>query len=63
MVRVQASFDGGRTWRTLLASRHHGFWLATVHDPASGYLALRSVVTDVHGDRTTQTIFRGYAIR
>ncbi|HEY2641855.1 MAG TPA: hypothetical protein VGI66_18440 [Streptosporangiaceae bacterium] len=61
-VRVLASFDGGRTWRSLLVSRRHGFWLTTVHDPASGYVTLRSVVTDVHGDRTTQTIYRAYAI-
>jgi hypothetical protein len=33
-----------------------------VHDPASGYVALRSVVTDTRGDSTTETIYRAYAI-
>jgi hypothetical protein len=33
-----------------------------VHDPASGYVTLRSVVADSRGDRTTQTIYRAYAI-
>ncbi len=62
-IRVLASFDAGRTWRTLRVTRHHGFWLATVHDPSSGYVALRSMVTDVHGDRTMQTIYRAYSVR
>jgi hypothetical protein len=33
--------------------------LATVPDPASEYASLRSVVTDVHGDGSVQTIYRG----
>jgi hypothetical protein len=37
-------------------SRHGSTWLTVVHDPASGYVALRSVVTDSHGDSTAQSI-------
>jgi hypothetical protein len=33
-----------------------------VHDPATGFVSLRSVVTDVHGDRTEQTVYRAYAV-
>jgi hypothetical protein len=38
------------------------YWLATVPDPASGYVSLRSVVTDVHGDSSVQTIYRAFAV-
>jgi hypothetical protein len=37
-------------------------WLATVHDPSSGYVALRSAVTDTAGNSTVQTIYQAYAI-
>jgi hypothetical protein len=61
-VRVFASFNDGATWHPLTISRTGGSWLAVVHDPASGYVALRSVVTDTKGDATTETIYRAYAI-
>ena len=61
-VRVLASFNGGTSWHQVTISRHGSNWLAVVHDPASGYVALRSVVTDTKGDSTTQTIYRAYAI-
>jgi hypothetical protein len=61
-VRVLASVNGGATWQTLTISRQHGYWLATVHDPPSGYVALRSVVTDAHGDRSVETIYRAYGV-
>jgi hypothetical protein len=61
-VRVLASFNDGKSWHHVAVSRHGRNWLAVVHDPASGYVALRSIVTDSHGDSTTQTIYRAYAI-
>lgn len=61
-VRVQMSINGGKTWQTVRLVRHGSYWLATVHDPASGYVSLRSTVTDSHGDSTVQTIDRAYAI-
>jgi len=61
-VRVQMSVDGGASWRTLTLTRQGRYWLATVPDPASGYVSLRSVVTDVHGDSSVQTIYRAFAV-
>jgi hypothetical protein len=61
-VRVLASFNDGKTWHQVAVSQHDGHWKAVVPDPASGYVALRSIVTDSHGDSTTQTIYRAYAI-
>jgi hypothetical protein len=61
-VKVQMSVNGGTTWRTLTLTRRSGYWLATVPDPASGYVSLRSVVTDVRGDSSVQVIYRAFAI-
>ena len=61
-IRVLASFNGGRTWKTLKISRQGSGWLTSVPDPLTGYVALRSIVTDVHGDRTVQTIYRAYSV-
>ena len=61
-IRVLASFNGGKTWQTLKISRHGSGWLTSVPDPLTGYVALRSIVTDVHGDRTVQTIYRAYSV-
>jgi hypothetical protein len=61
-VRVLASFNDGKSWHQVAVSQHGGNWQAVVHDPASGYVALRSIVTDSHGDSTTQTIYRAYAV-
>jgi hypothetical protein len=61
-VRVQMSVNGGASWRTLTLTRRGRYWLATVPDPAGGYVSLRSVVTDVHGDNSVQTIYRAFAV-
>jgi hypothetical protein len=61
-IAVQASFDGGKTWHTLDLTRHGSGWLATVHDPSSGFVTLRSTVTDGRGDSTMQTIDKAYGI-
>jgi hypothetical protein len=61
-IKVQASFNGGASWQTLTVTKHPGYWLATVHNPVGGFVALRSIVTDVHGDKTTETIQRAYEI-
>jgi len=62
-MRMEASFDAGKTWRMLKLARHGNYGIATVHDPASGYVSLRSIVIDSHGDKTTETIYEAYRIR
>jgi hypothetical protein len=61
-VSVQASDDNGTSWQQLRVTQHGGYWLVTVPDPASGYVSLRSIVTDVRGDSTVETIYRAYGI-
>ena len=61
-VEFYVSVNGGSTWRRLTLRRIGGYWQATIADPASGYVTIRSIVTDVHGDVTEQTVYRAYAV-
>jgi hypothetical protein len=48
---------------TAATVKHSGStWQASVHNPASGAVALRSEVTDAAGDRSVETVYRAYAI-
>jgi hypothetical protein len=61
-VEFYLSVNGGSTWRRLTLRRIGSYWQATIADPASGYVTIRSIVTDVHGDVTEQTVYRAYAV-
>lgn len=61
-VRVWSSADGGRTWQAATVRHVGSTWQASVHNPASGAVALRSEVTDSAGDRSVETVYRAYAI-
>jgi len=61
-VIVEVSFNDGKTWHAIAVTGHGTAWKATIDDPASGYVSLRSIVTDSAGDRTTETIYQAYAI-
>ncbi|MEU9456432.1 hypothetical protein [Streptomyces sp. NPDC048277] len=61
-VKVWSSADGGKTWKAATVKRSGSAWQASVHNPASGAVALRSEVTDAAGDRSVETVYRAYAI-
>jgi len=61
-LRMQASSDGGKTWQPLRVVRRGSLWMAVVHDPASGFVALRAFAKDAKGDSVAQTIYRAYAV-
>lgn len=61
-VRLSASFNGGKHWQFVSLVRHGGYWLAEVHDPATGFVSLRATVTDVQGDATVETVDRAYGV-
>ncbi|MFF4626665.1 hypothetical protein [Streptomyces griseorubiginosus] len=61
-VKVWSSADGGKTWKAATVRHSGSSWQATVHNPASGAVALRSEVTDAAGDRSVETVYRAYAI-
>ena len=62
-VRAWASTDGGRTWHRLSVRHTASGWSAVVHNPQSGYVSLRSTVTDTHGSASTTQVIRAYAVR
>jgi hypothetical protein len=61
-VRIAVSVNDGRTWRELPVTRKSGYWTVVIPDPASGYVSLRSTVTDVRGDSTVETIYRAFGV-
>ena len=61
-VRLEVSFNDGRSWHSVPLAEHSGEWLAKVRDPASGFISLRSTVTDIKGDSTVETINRAYGV-
>ncbi|PMR57555.1 hypothetical protein C1A38_29315 [Verrucosispora sp. ts21] len=61
-VTAKASFDGGKTWRSVKVKKIDGTWTAQVGNPTSGAVSLRTRVTDTTGGYTDVTIIRAYAI-
>ncbi|WP_405990990.1 hypothetical protein [Streptomyces sp. NBC_00986] len=61
-LKVWASSDGGKTWKAATVTRSGSSWKASVHNPASGAVALRSQVTDSAGGTSVETVYRAYAI-
>ncbi|QKW16800.1 hypothetical protein [Verrucosispora sp. NA02020] len=61
-VTAKASFDGGKTWRSVSVKKIDGVWTAQVGNPTSGAVSLRARVTDTIGGYTDVTIVRAYAI-
>ncbi|HEX6469848.1 MAG TPA: S8 family serine peptidase [Streptosporangiaceae bacterium] len=62
-LTVQASNDDGKTWQTVPVAASGDGWLATVSNPASGFVSLRASAADGAGDSVVQTIIRAYAVR
>jgi hypothetical protein len=60
-VRLQVSVNGGKSWHAVRLMRHGQSWRASVRDPASGYVSLRSTVLD-SGNSTVQTIYRAWQV-
>jgi hypothetical protein len=59
----QVSYDQGRTWQPVTAVRiSAGRWRVTITDPASGFVSLRSAITDSNGDVSTETVYRAFGV-
>lgn len=61
-VRVWASNDNGRTWHAVYVKHSGTAWTASIRNPGSGAVTLRSQVTDAQGNSSTETIYRAYTI-
>lgn len=55
---LQVSYDDGQTWRNVAVRRKGEHWAATLTNPASGYVSLRTAAAGAE-----QTVIRAYAIK
>jgi hypothetical protein len=60
-VQVWSSGDGVH-WTALAVTHNSSGWSVQVHNPASGNVYLRSTITGSHGDTSTETVYKAYAI-
>jgi hypothetical protein len=60
-LQVWSSVDGVH-WTALAVSHTSSGWSVLVKNPAMGTISLRATVTGSHGDTSTETISRAYAI-
>ncbi|GAA1554968.1 hypothetical protein GCM10009678_42440 [Actinomadura kijaniata] len=61
---VEASADGGRTWRKLAVKREGSHWVVRVRNPnAAGFVSLRATAKDDAGATSVQTITNAYGVR
>jgi hypothetical protein len=65
-LKVEASYDDGKSWATARTARHggDGQFTATVTRPSSvhgdAYVTLRVTATDAAGNSVQQTVNRAY---
>lgn len=63
-VAVEASFDGGTSWKTVTATRSGGSYVVKVANPDSaGMVSLRVKATESKGSSITQAILNAYGVR
>jgi len=64
-LAVDASYDGGQTWRRAIVLRLGDFALALVHHPRQpgGTVSLRATAADRNGNTLEQTILDAYHLR
>jgi len=62
-LRVNVSYDDGKTWKPATVVRDGAKWKVTVTHPASGYVSLRAFADDAEGNIVEQTVIRAYQLR
>ncbi len=60
-LRAWVSTDGAH-WTALAVHHSSAGWYVDVHNPAKGFVYLRAQVTGSHGDTSTETVYKAYAI-
>jgi hypothetical protein len=60
-LQVWSSVDGVH-WTALAVSHGSSGWSVVVRNPATGTISLRATVTGSHGDTSTETVYKAYAI-
>jgi len=61
-VVAYVSVDHGKTWKKATLSKSGGKWVTSVKNPGSGYVSLRTKVTDTKGNSSETIVYRAYRI-
>lgn len=61
-AQVWWSTDDGATWQIAAQTATAGGWRVAVPNPDTGFVSLRTQLTDAHGDTVTETIIRAYQV-
>ncbi len=59
---TEVSFDG-KTWQPVPVRRTARGWMATIDQPGSGFVSLRTTAKDAAGNQVRQTILNAYELR
>ena len=63
-LKLEASFDDGKSWQQVTVEPDAGRWVAELDHPAGGcYVSLRATAADQAGNTVEQTTVRAYAVR
>ncbi|MFD5089463.1 hypothetical protein ACFWMR_02590 [Amycolatopsis thailandensis] len=62
-LEVDASYDGGVTWRPAKVSGQNGRYDVELRHPAAGSVSLRAKAADADGNTTTQSLIHAYRLR
>jgi hypothetical protein len=62
LVTAKASYDNGKTWKTVPVKKVGGRWKASVKNAASGLVGLKAQVLTTGGYRTEVTVYRAYRV-
>jgi len=63
-LRVDVSFDDGRTWARTSLVRSGGIWRAKISAPGNArYVSLRAGADDSRGNSVSQVVIRAYGLR
>jgi hypothetical protein len=60
-VQVRFSADGTH-WKSAAVHHTSAGWIATVPNPTKGDVSLREQATGSHGDTSSETVYKAYAI-
>lgn len=63
LKKVEASFDDGKTWKSVPIRKTGPYWQASLVHPKSGFVSLRATAADAGGNTVKQTTIRAYRLK
>ncbi|WP_328996325.1 S8 family serine peptidase [Kribbella sp. NBC_01245] len=63
LKKVEASFDDGKTWKSVPIRKTGPYWQASFVHPKTGFVSLRATAADAGGNTVKQTTIRAYRLK